>query len=792
MEQGIIKRLNEERLPQSKKEANDFKWYKDHCDIFRTKLDVNSSLNFFGTYAHSSKRRRKLQVNYDLMENIIHTQDYESVISPYGGEFGELPANMANRDITISKMNRLVGMQLRRPFPYKVAAVNPEASTRREREQTAMLKKSVISQVLSPIIEEIKISQMQALGGQAPTEEQRAQMAAEAQKQLEAKTPKEVKRYMEREHQDPMEVLGHQLLEYGKQRQRIEYELDARAWKDLCVSGDEVLYVGIEHGHPVMYRLHPKRFVCGKAEDELFNENADWWVAEYRWTPDRIVARFAHDKNMTDDVIDKLFELARKGGSPISENDLDWFRDQDYHEDSTLTVYHTVWRSLTKSGLLTYRDEKNIIRKKRVGEGYILNEAIGDINIDWTYIPEIHEAYYCHGYYFQMQPCELQFRDPVDPYTVKGPYYGTMNNTCPLDLLKPFQYLFNICWYRAELAMAKDKGKIVVGNLNVVPGEVTEEDTSGLRLFHYYLEATQFSWVNPNQEGNRNLTGNIGELFKELDLTNGQQIKQYLEIAEALDIKGGRAVGLLKDLEQTKPRESATGKEIVYNTSSEVLEPYFALHTEISLRGINAFLEASRYAYAESDLPSLDYVLDDLSRKLIDLQSNREQLKLTSYGIFASTNSSTHKIQKAIDDLTMLQMQNGMADLSDIVAALKASPIEAEEILKAAEKKKVQERMLQQEQQLESAERIKAMELKDKDKERKHKEKLEHIKGAYNLRRQGIFSSGFAENQDVNQNKVPDTVENAEQAAKAADAEAERLQSELDRIDKQENKKKSE
>ena len=201
-----------ERISLAQKNAKDKQWYKKKAD------DLDNSHTGLHIGNDGISKYKKMKVNYDLFNNKLNLADFEYVIKPFGAESGELPANMENRDISSSKVKAIMGMEIKRPFSWNVIAVNPEATTRKEQEEFSRIKDWVISQVLGPIKQELELKAAQEAQGRELTPEEQEQIQAQIQEELAAQTPAEVKKYMQREHQDPSEVLHQQLLQYLAQK----------------------------------------------------------------------------------------------------------------------------------------------------------------------------------------------------------------------------------------------------------------------------------------------------------------------------------------------------------------------------------------------------------------------------------------------------------------------------------------------------------------------------------------------------------------------------------------------
>ena len=277
--------LQTERLTFAQKNKNDKQWYKDWAD----RLDSNHSTMIYSTNDVSEYKRMK--VNYDLFNDKINLEDFSYVCKPFGATMGELPARMVNRDIVSAKIKAVLGMEMKRPFDWSVLAVNPEATTRKEQKETELIKEYVNNIITKPIRQQLEIQAQEQTKGRELTPEEQQQIMADIEEQMKAMTPNEVKKYMQREHQDPAEVLANQLLEYFLQKEDVKSKFDLM-FKHGLLSAIGVMTVNVLNGEPVMWNVNSMRFSCDSSPDISFIEDSESATCEYRMTPSEIVKYF--------------------------------------------------------------------------------------------------------------------------------------------------------------------------------------------------------------------------------------------------------------------------------------------------------------------------------------------------------------------------------------------------------------------------------------------------------------------------------------------------------------------
>lgn len=776
-----MERKSTERLTSAQKDASKKAWYKQQADALDgNHYDVARGFNGISEY-------KKMKVNYDLFNNILNLEDFEYVCKPYGAEVGELPATMVNRDIVSGKIKAMLGMEMKRPLSWNAIAVNPEATTRKEQQEFGMIRDYVVSEILTPIRQEIEERKAQESAGRELSEEERQQIAMEIQQELQAMTPKEVKKYMLREHQDPAEALSTQLLNYLWQKCDLRRKFN-NTFKHGLLSSLGVMYVGVLNGEPEVWNVNSLRFNCDKSPDLDFIEDGEWATCEYRMTPTEIVKYFGDQlKNDEIDIIYNSWSGRLGGANNYVEEDLFAAdeRSQDYDDTSSIKVIHCVWKSLRKIGFLTYIDEEGIERETTVDENYKLNKDFGDISIEWEWLPEVYETWKIKAsepIYVNMRPLPGQFKDLDNPNYCKLPYYGivydNMNSepTSLMDRLKVYQYYYNIVMYRLELLLASDKGKKVLMNIGAIPTSAGID----IEKWQYFFESTPFMWYDPQEEGSNYADANT--IAKTIDLSLISDIQKYIEIAEYLRTQAGRSVGITDAVEgQIGPNEAVSNTNQNLIQSSHILEMYFELHNYVKRNVLQALIETAKIAYADSKPRTLSYVLDDMSVQMFSLDPG--MLDNSTIGIFVTNSTKAEEAKQTIRQLTHAAMQNQTVELSDVIAVIRQdSIIEAEETLKVAEQIRIEREQQAQERQSQALaeENEKQREFKREE----HEMEKELIVLKEEERRKTVIAqsaiTGLSFNPEVDQDKdgVPDFLEIAKQGL---DADIKKSKQQLDR-----------
>ena len=752
------KAVQNERLTTAQKNKNSKQWYKDKADELYT-----WHLSKLGLTNISHSVYRETKINYDLFNDKLNTIDFKYVTNPFGADVGELPANMVNRDIVSSKIKALLGMEMKRPFTWKVIATNPEATTRKEQTEFQKVKDYVIYKSLTPIRQKIELQKQQELQGRELTPEEVKQVQIEIDDELKALTPDEIKRYMEREHQDPAEIMFHQLLEYLIEKTGAKRKFN-EAFKHLHLSAKEILYVGVLNGEPEFWNVNSLRFNCDRSSTSPFIEDGESASCEYRMRASEVVKYFGDELKPSE--IDKIYSDVNYYTQERLLDSMFEFRELEEDYNNTIRVLHTVWKSLRLIKFLSFYDEDGEEQMKFVGEDYELNEAAGDIEIHSEWIPEVYETWKIGtDIHVNMRPVPGQFKDLENIYEAKLPYYGAvlddMNSepTCIMDRLRNYQYFYNILWYKIELLVSTDKGKKLLMNMSMIP------DSAGIDIekWQYFFESSPFAWFDPSEEGSGYT--DVNTIAKVLDMSLASDLNQYVEMAEYVKQQAGKSVGITEQVEgQVGANEAVSNTRQNLIQTSHILEPYFDIHNLVKRNVLQALIETAKVAYSQygEDKVKLNYVVDGISNRLLTIDLGL--LDNSTLGLFVSNSVDTSRIKEGIDQLAHAAMQTQKAEFSDIISVLKSKNIEeAEDILKVAEKdrKEYEERV--EKRKLQAAAEHQDKIDKMKDKEMKHdinkiivKEKEER---ETELMKAAIMGASFNPNQDVDGDGVNDFIE---------------------------------
>lgn len=742
-----------QKLPLSKKGK---KWQEDCVNYIIGEGNVTSGGNSTSYYG-------ELQTYYNLYNSIFDEKDFKSITNPFKVEDG-FPATPHDFNIIRPKVDLLIGEETKRPLNFRVIRTSQEATSEMQEKEKQMILQYIEAAITAKM---------------SPEE---AQQFQEQLQSGEIMPPEQIAKYMDKDYKDIVENTAYHSLTYLREKLDLDNEF-IKGWKDGLISGREIYYVGVLNAEPYAERVNPICFSYDKSPDLEFIEDGSWCCRKMRMPITEVYDRY-YDK-LEEKDLDRLEEMigstpGRNLGdrSPVDMGIQLRIYDNPIFEGSgksLVNVWHCCWKSFKKIFYVTTTDDAGQPQINIVDETY---QPVGnEVSIEPDWIIEVWEGYRAGSdLYFGIQPIEYQHVSIDNPNSQKLPYCGAIysnTNSKPrslVSILKPLQYMYIVLWYRLELAIARDKGKVVNMDITQIPKSM---NISPAKWMHY-LSSVGVNFINPYEEG-WNIPGREGgkpaqfNQITALDLTMSNVIAEYIQLMDKIEELAGTISGI------TQQREGAVStSEMVGNVersvvqSSHITEPLFWVHNQCKRRVLNMLLNTAKGAWEETGKQKLQYIFDNGERAFLDITP---KFYYEDMDVFVSdTSKDLENIQK-LQQLIQPAMQNG------------ASLLEAAEILTndnfniiKQKLKDMQTRQEQIQQQQQEAEAQQQQQLQQMQNEAKQQE-LMLQEAQMDLQRYQIDQDNQTkiavaqinayrgtEELDQDQNGIPDPVEIGKQA----------------------------
>ena len=742
-----------DRISFAKKKANNFQWAKDKADYYDS----------FNTRQKWSEKYNRLKANYDLYNGIWDAEDYEYIQNPFGVDDFTTPTKLEHIDIISLPLREIVGSEIKRPFRFSAVAINPEAASKRRRERLSMLKDYVYQQAIAPIVEQVNAKYEQA--GQStgqPTEqptEQDQQLEQKKKEEIDAMTPEDISRYMEKSFKLPEETLAQKLINWLIKDQNIHYKFN-KGWEDSVKSAEEVYYVGIRNNRPILDVVNPLNFNYDKSPDVDFIQDGEWATYEQMLLISDVYDRYGEhlsesDRKKLDNHFSKTYtddsELIKTTSLLIDSNaSFETVRQLDRY----VRVVTIVFKSLKKIKFITtindFGDEETFV----VDETYVFNPLI-DIKEEIAWVEEVWKVIkIADDIYIDIGPIPNQYRSLTNPGKVKLPFYGVTygsRNSSPVSLMdrgKMWQFAYNIIWFRLNETIATDKGNILLASLKQIPSGWKPKE------WLQYLSVTKVGFIDPSQDITP--VGTDPQYWKSINLSAGSDIQKYLNLLEYCEQKCIRSIGSNENrIGTVSPYETATSNQQKIIQSTNITEPEFYIHNLIKEQVMTALLEQAKIAFREDPTP-VSFVLDDFSVGELTVDINL--LDSAELGVFISNSTddqfTLQQLRQQVDRIIQVS-QGDLRVVAEILTSNNPAAIRQviDEVADELQANKQQQQQIQQ-QQLQQQMEIEQKRIETEKAERQ-------LDREYRLKEAYVRAMGYSNDSDVDMNQVPDILEAA-------------------------------
>lgn len=746
-----------QKLPMSKKTQA----WKEAC------VDYVVGAGDSGFGGNGRSRSDEMQTYYDLYNSIYNEKDLKYVTNPFKQDDG-FPAMAQDYNIIKPYVDQLLGEETKRPFNFHPQRTSDIAASELQEKAKEMLMDYIQATIASKLSPEQAARYEQALATG------------------EIQTPEAIAKYVQKDYKDIAETEAYHALQFLKRKLNLTHEF-YKGWKDALIGGEEIYYIGVINGDPYVERVNPMYFDYEHSLDLEFIDDAAWCRRKMIMSATEIYDRF-YDK-MSERQLNELLELIDQrpgaGNNPeIRKTSIDYesiklhkinsFTDNPFDIDH-IVVYHCCWKSFKKIGFVTLLNpETGEAEEFQVDEDYKVTGT--EQSVEWDWIIEVWEGYRIgDDMYIGIQPIEYQHISADNPNSQKLPYTGVVyNNTNSkprslVSMMKPLQYMYIVVWYRLELALSRDKGKVAVMDITQIPKSMNID----VNKWMHYLSALGVAFINPYDEG-WDIPGREGgkpSQFNQLsswDLTMSNVIAEYIQLMQKIEDMVAKLTGITPQRQgQIAASELVSNANTAVNMSYHITEPWFWNHNQVKRRVLTMLLNTSKAAWKDNKR-YLNYILDDATRAFVQLSDN---FFYEDMDIFVDDSTKNQQYIDQLKQLLQPAMQNGasLLDIAEIITLDNMSMIKNR--LEEIEQKRMEQMQQQQQAEQQAQQQMAEQQNQLKEEELMLKEAemdLEKYKvdqdNATKITVAQLNAYRGAENMDQDMNGIPDPIEIGKQA----------------------------
>jgi len=775
------------------KEKEDPSWIKNTMDYFANVA-----------YAQYKKHRQTFVKNYDLLKGIIDYSDFYQTVEPEVRSFidslmkdTELPQYVKHYPIINPPLNTMIGELSKRPDIHKVRAFDDDSKNEEFEFKTNLMQQLIIQEGMKMLLNDL-----------ASKGEDIEQIP---QEDLQKLTYEKVKEYMTT-FSTQGEKWGNHIITALKM-QFVMKEKSEDAFRDLLAASREFFHIfednsklgfNIEVLNPKNYwqlGLPDAKYTSGvSGEQNVPYANGSVHVMEITEIiekfPELSLEEIDHLRKAQQDyglinvresnlysgkmgpdsiIYDTYNRLVLQERmlieSEMKENNdelRDWLGLTN--NVSTFGYKYTVVRSYhcskKKVGLLTYIDLEGDEQTIMVDENY-KEGSPNEISISWGWINQWYKGTKIGPDIYYMSPLKLFNYSPII-----GIIHEIKNTTAKslVDLMKPFQVLYNICMNQLYEILEKEIGKVFLSSIRHIPTPKDGDAQDALDMWEQEARKRGVVFLDDSPE---NLKGaSAFNQFKEVDLTRTSELEARYKLAAQLKLECWELVGMNRQrLGQPLATETATANQNALVQSFAQTEPYFAAHEYVMNQVYQALLDAALYIESNKPLSTIKYITNQGEQAFIEIAG--DDLKTRDLKLFSTSRAEDQQLLTEFRQLSQAMLQNG-ASIYDISVLYTTNSLrQMQQIFKDLKEK--QEEFAQNEQMLKQSElQIKSQEMNARleMEERHHNDEMAMDKYKTDIKAQTDIATAeiktyFQQPEtDANNSGVPDIMEIAANANK--------------------------
>jgi hypothetical protein len=783
---------------KTEKEKRDESWIKNTMDYFANKA-----------YAEYVKNRDTFVKNYDLVKGILRMEDFyqEPEVKSFTEMLTnnlELPAYVKHYSIITTPINELVGEISKRPDAFRIKAFDDDSQSEELEYKTQILQDYVLNEAKQKI------------------------MAKLAEQGVEEIDPEEVQQMTMNEVQDELDnytSVAEKWANHLLTCQKADFNLKEKsedAFRDMLISAREYYHIyednskvgyNIEVANPknTWFLTTPDRkyisdptgraqgaYAAGTVQvmelseiieaipdltkeeiDHLRSSLQDYGLINVRESNLGNPNVTPGIDSVTYDTYDPLVLQTRMLiESEMKENNdgLKDFLGLTSNVSSfgyKYVVVRCYWLSKRKIGKLIYLDEVGNEQSILVDENYKSGTIPTEQSLEWGWVNQWYQGTKIGPDIYHIKPYKLLNYCPIIGinYEIKNTEARSL-----VDLMKPFQVLYNVCMNQLYKLLEKEVGKVYLTSIRHVP--IPKDGDAQDALDVWEMEARNRGVVFIDDSPENLKSPSSFNQFRDIDLTRTQEIQSRYQLAMQLKTECWELIGMSRQrLGSISASESATGTNAALTQSYSQTEPLFVAHEYVLGQLYQAIIDASLYVESKKPQSTLSYITSEGESAFV--QVNGTDLRFRDLKVFATNRPEDKKMFEEIRGLSQAVLQNG-GSLHDIIELYSTNSMrEMKKVFKTLKERQEQlqdQQMQQQQQQMEQQQQQAQAQMEQA--QMQAEQKLAHDDYQRELDRINkkeiaiIQATGFGkvESEDTNENAVPDVLEMSRFASEEAKA----------------------
>lgn len=799
-----------------------YSYLNNYPDPFRSEEDkltnesyIKNTLDYFANMAYTTYKNNKETFckNYDYMKGIITPKDFYQDDQPEVRDFIEtltsqeaLPSYVKHFPIINPPVNTMVGELSKRPDITKVKAFDDDSRNEELQYKTEIVQQMILQKARQTILNKLAIRGENA-----------SQISEEDFEQMVVEDVKD----MLTDYTSLGEKWGNHMLTALKAQFNTK-EKSEDAFRDLLISSREFYHIyednsktgfniRTENPKNVWWKGTPDpKYTSGISGESkvpyaigtVYVQEISEIIEEF---PELSKEEIEHlQKSMQNSIfMDGRESNLFKGETGINTIQYDTYNRLIYQERMIMqselgnefrddlnhwlgsqnafsfgykyVVIRAYWNSKKKVGELVFLNEDGEEETTLVDETYKKGSP-NEISITWGWVNQWYQGVKIGPDIYFIKPFSL-----LDYAPIIGLIHESKNTQAKslVDLMKPYQVLYNICMNQLYELLEKEIGNVANVNIRRVPRPKDGDANDALDAWEDEMRRRGFMFDDDSPENTKGAIQNT-TVAKNVDLTRTNEIQSRYNLAVQLKQECWELIGMNRQrLGSPLATETATANQNALVQSFAQTEPYFSAHGYVTNMLYQAMLDAAQYIESKKPLSTVNFITPQGESSFIQVQGT--DISLRDLKVFVTSRAEDQQLFNEFRQLSQAMLQNG-ASIYEVSQLYATNSIrEMQRVFKDLKNK--QEQMMQQQQQNEQAQaqgeqQIAQAELEQNERHHEDEMAMEKyktdVKANTDLAKAEISTYFQAPTTDADGDGTPDIMEIANHQIKLQDSIAKR------------------
>lgn len=350
-----------------------------------------------------------------------------------------------------------------------------------------------------------------------------------------------------------------------------------------------------------------------------------------------------------------------------------------------LTAY---WQAKKKIGELTYVDQFGEEQITFVNDTYKDGSHPGQIgSVEWTYVNEWWKGVKIGNCVYIAEPLKI-----LDYCPILGIDFDNRNSPIKslVDLMKPYQMIFNLCMNQLWELLGKEKGVLYEINQRLIPTDKDVPYEDSLAAWLSKAEELGMVFTDDSLENVKAPSAGNTNVNKRIDLSRNQEMQSRLAICQQIKLECHALVGINPErLGGVAATQTATGTQAALSSSYSQTQIWFEAQQSVMDHVYQAIIDVAQYFESNKEVSTISYLDDTGDKAFFEIMGS--ELKFRDFRCLITSQSEDARKLESVRAMAQNFLQNG-ADFYTVSKMLVTNSLrEIQEEFKKSQQKKDQQ-----------------------------------------------------------------------------------------------------